>query len=63
MFRTSKTEGSTPSPGPEVGGDDAGGGGGAGGGWGVFLARLEGGEEDRVRRQGVGVRGADPNVR
>ena len=55
MFKTSKTEGSLPSPGPEVGGDDTGGGGGAKGGWGVFLARLEGGGEDRVRRQVVDI--------
>ena len=51
----SKTEGSTPSPGSEVGGDDAGGGGGAGGGWEVFLAHLEGGEEDRVRQRVVDI--------
>jgi hypothetical protein len=55
MFRTSKTEGSMPSPGPEVGGDNAGGGGGAGGEGGVFLAHLEGGGEDRVRRQVVDI--------
>ena len=58
MLRTLNTEGSTPSPSPEVGGDDAGGGGGAGGDWGVFLACLEGGGEDRVRRRVVG-----PNIR
>ena len=49
MFRTSKTEGSLPSPGSKVGGDDAGGGGGAGGDGGVFLAHFEGEGEDRVR--------------
>jgi hypothetical protein len=49
MFKISKTEGSLPSPVPEVGGDDTGGGGGAGGDGGVFLAHLECGEEDRVR--------------
>ena len=45
MFRT-----------PEVGGDDVGGGGGAGGDAGVFLARLEGGGEDRVGQQVVDIR-------
>jgi hypothetical protein len=49
MFKTSKTEGSLPSPSPKVGGDNTGGGGGAGGDGGVFLACLEGGGEDRVK--------------
>ena len=40
---------------PEVGGDDAGGGGGAGGDGEDFLAHLEGGGEDRVRRQVVDI--------
>ena len=57
MFKTSKTEGSLPSPGPEVGGDDAGGGGGAGeeGEREVFLTHLEGRGEDRVRQQVVDI--------
>ena len=44
-----------PSPGPEVGGDNAGGGGGAGGGWGVFFTCLEGRGEDRVRQRVVDI--------
>ena len=55
MFRTSKRKGSSPSPGPKVGGDDVGGGGGAGGDGGVFLAHLEGGGEDRVRQQVIDI--------
>jgi hypothetical protein len=50
MFRTSKTEGSLPSPSPKVGGDNVEGGGGAGGDEEVFSACLEGAGEDRVRR-------------
>ena len=50
-----------PSSGPKVGGDDARGGGGAGGDGEVFLAHLEGGGEDRVRRRAVGA--LLPNVR
>ena len=60
-----------PSPGPKMGGDGTGGGGGAGGGgWSSFkthtfttLSFLGAGGDDRVGRQGVGVRGADLNIR
>ena len=57
MLRTSKTEGSSPSHSPKVGGDNTGGRGGAEGGERVFmtLAHLEGGGEDRVRRQVVDI--------
>ena len=56
MFKASKIEGSSPSPSPEVGGDDTGGGRGAGGDEGVFLAHLGGREEDRVRQQGINIK-------
>ena len=53
MFRTSKTEGSLPSSGPKVRGDNVGGGEGAEGEGegegGIFLTCLEDRGEDRVR--------------